>query len=138
MPASNAVATIKVGGRVIPEEVVNSVWGFYSLYVLTALLLTGSMMGAGLDLESAFGATVASMTLLGPGLGEVASTFATVGNPVKWLAIFGMLVGRLEVFTLLVLFTPAFGGVDHWSCNACAGRCWGSNGPHLKEQGEQH
>ncbi|MDN3519546.1 TrkH family potassium uptake protein [Aquisalimonas lutea] len=103
-----AVSNIKVGGRVVPDEVIRSVWGFYSLFVLTALLLTGSMMALGLNLETAFGATVASLTLLGPGLGEVATSFATVGDSVKWLAIFGMLVGRLEVFTLLVLFTPAF------------------------------
>ncbi len=103
-----AMTSIKLGGKVVPEEVTRSVWGFYSLYIMTALLLTGSMMALGLDLESAFGATVASLTLLGPGLGEVAASFATVSAPVKWLAMFGMLVGRLEVFTLLVLFTFAF------------------------------
>lgn len=103
-----AVSNVKLGGRVVPDAVIKSVWGFYSLFILTALLLTGCMMALGLDLETAFGATVASLTLLGPGLGEVATSFASVGDAVKWLAIFGMLVGRLEVFTLLVLFTPAF------------------------------
>jgi trk system potassium uptake protein TrkH len=66
------------------------------------------MMAAGLNLESAFGAVVATVNLLGPGLGEVASNFATVSPVVKWLAVFGMLVGRLEVFTLLILFLPSF------------------------------
>jgi trk system potassium uptake protein TrkH len=88
--------------------VLQSVWGFYSLYVLSSLVLTGLMMGAGLDLESAFGAVIASINLLGPCLGEVASTFATVPDSVKWLAVFAMLLGRLEIFTLFVLFTPAF------------------------------
>ena len=66
------------------------------------------MMAAGLDLESAFGAVVATINLLGPGLGEVASNFAGVDSVIKWLGVFGMLVGRLEVFTLLILFLPAY------------------------------
>jgi trk system potassium uptake protein TrkH len=105
---SRAVAPIKFGRRRVPEEVVYSVWGYYSLYVFTALALAAGMMAAGLDLTSAFGAVIASLNLLGPGLGVVSSTFADVGPVVKWLAVIGMLVGRLEVFTLLILLTPAF------------------------------
>ncbi|MBF0257126.1 MAG: potassium transporter, partial [Gammaproteobacteria bacterium] len=90
------------------EDILYSVWGFYVLYIVTALLLTVAMMAAGLDLESAFGAVVATINLLGPGLGEVASTFASANDAVKWLGVFGMLVGRLEVFTLLILFLPAY------------------------------
>jgi trk system potassium uptake protein TrkH len=66
------------------------------------------MMAAGLDLETAFGAVVSTVNLLGPGLGEVASTFTSVGPVVKWFGVFAMLFGRLEVFTLLILFLPAF------------------------------
>ncbi len=105
---TNAVAPIRLGRRKVPEQVVYSIWGYYSLYILTSLVLTVAMMAAGLDLESAFGAVTASINLLGPGLGEVASNFVSVGPVVKWLAVFAMLVGRLEVFTLLILFTPAF------------------------------
>jgi trk system potassium uptake protein TrkH len=104
----HAIAPIKLGRRRVREEVLYSVWGYYSLYILTALVLMTGMMAAGLDLTSAVGAVVASLNLLGPGLGEVAVTFGSVGIVVKWLAIFGMLVGRLEVFTLLMLLTPAF------------------------------
>jgi len=85
-----------------------SVLGFYVLYVVTSLLLTVAMMAAGLDLESAFGAVFSTINLLGPGMGEVANNFSTVGPAVKWLGVFGMLVGRLEVFTLLILFLPSF------------------------------
>jgi trk system potassium uptake protein TrkH len=102
------VYVIKLKARPVSEEVLYSVWGFYVLYIVTALLLTVVMMAAGLDLESAFGAVVATINLLGPGLGEVAGNFATVGPVVKWLGVFGMLVGRLEVFTLLILFLPAY------------------------------
>lgn len=104
----NAVATVKLGHRKVPEEVVYSVWGYYVVYIIAALVLTIGMMAAGLDLESAFGATIASLNLLGPGLGEVATSFAEVNDTVKWLAVLAMLLGRLEIFTLLILFTPLF------------------------------
>jgi len=103
-----AVSPVKLGKRPVSSDVLFSVWGFYVLYVVTALMLTVAMMAAGLDLESAFGAVVATINLLGPGLGEVANNFASVSSVIKWLSIFGMLVGRLEVFTLLILFLPAY------------------------------
>ncbi|MEZ5741570.1 MAG: potassium transporter TrkG [Burkholderiaceae bacterium] len=104
----HSVSVIKIGRRPIAEETLFSVWGFYMLYITTSLLLTVAMMAAGLDLESAFGAVVATVNLLGPGLGEVSANFATVSPAVKWLGVFGMLIGRLEVFTLLILFLPAY------------------------------
>ncbi len=103
-----AVSVVKFGDRAVPDEVMFSVWGFYVLYIVTTLLLTTAMMAAGLDLESAFGAVLATINLLGPGLGEVSANFASVDAVVKWLGVLGMLVGRLEVFTLLILFLPAY------------------------------
>lgn len=103
-----AVSVIKLGNRPVSEDILFSVWGFYVLYIVISLLLTVAMMAAGLDLDSAFGAVVATINLLGPGLGDVATNFASVNDVVKWLGIFGMLVGRLEVFTLLILFMPAY------------------------------
>jgi trk system potassium uptake protein TrkH len=103
-----SVSMIKLGERPVAEDVLLSVLGFYVLYVVTSLLLTVAMMAAGLDLESAFGAVFSTINLLGPGMGEVANNFSTVGPAVKWLGVFGMLVGRLEVFTLLILFLPSF------------------------------
>ena len=102
------IRVIKLLKRPVSEDVLFSVWGFYVLYIVTTLMLTVAMMAAGLNLESAFGAVVATINLLGPGLGEVASNFATVSPVVKWLAVFAMLVGRLEVFTLLILFLPSY------------------------------
>ena len=103
-----SVSLVKLGTVPVPDEVIFSVWGFYVLYVVTSLLLTVAMMAAGLDLESAFGAVVATINLLGPGLGEVAVNFATVSPAIKWLGVFGMLAGRLEVFTLLILLLPSY------------------------------
>ena len=103
-----SVSLVKLGAVPVSDEVIFSVWGFYVLYIVTALLLTVAMMAAGLDLESAFGAVVATINLLGPGLGEVAINFATVSPAIKWLGVFGMLAGRLEVFTLLILLLPSY------------------------------
>ncbi len=103
-----AVVVVKQGERAVSEEVLYSVWGFYVLYVVVSLFLTVAMMAAGLDLESAFGAVVATINLLGPGLGEVAVNFVSVNDVVKWLSVFGMLAGRLEIFTLLILLIPAY------------------------------
>lgn len=103
-----AVTVVKLGKRAVSANVLFSVWGFYVLYIITTLLLTVAMMAAGLDLESAFGAVFATINLLGPGLGDVAVNFTSTSSVIKWLGIFGMLVGRLEVFTLLILFFPPF------------------------------
>ncbi|MDT8320967.1 MAG: TrkH family potassium uptake protein [Xanthomonadales bacterium] len=105
---SRAVVPMRIGRSTVSGEVLYSILGFYALYVVTSLALMLAMMAAGLDLESALGAVVATINLLGPGLGDVAANFASVSPTVKWLGIFGMLVGRLEVFTLLILFLPAY------------------------------
>jgi trk system potassium uptake protein TrkH len=103
-----AVAVTRFGNMKVPDEVLFSVWGFYVLYIVTTLVLTLINMAAGLDLESALGAVMATINLLGPGLGKVSVTFAEVNSVVKWVGIFGMLVGRLELFTLLILFMPSY------------------------------
>ena len=78
------------------------------LYMTITLLLTMAMMAAGLDLVSAFGAVQATINLCGPGLGKVAVSFSEVNDAVKWLGTLAMLIGRLEIFTLLILFLPAY------------------------------
>ena len=70
-------------------------------------LLVG-MSASGLDLESAYGATMATLANSGPGLGQTAYSFSTVNDMAIWLGTLGMILGRLEVFSLLVLLTPQF------------------------------
>jgi trk system potassium uptake protein TrkH len=65
-------------------------------------------MATGLDLVTAFSAVGACITNLGPGMGDVAAHYGDISNPAKWVLCFAMLLGRLEVFTLLVLFSPMF------------------------------
>jgi trk system potassium uptake protein TrkH len=103
-----AISPIKLGRRSVSDQIMFSVWGFYVLYISSTLLLTIAMMGAGLDFVSAFGAVQATINLCGPGLGKVAVTYAEVNDTVKWLGSFAMLLGRLEIFTLLILFLPAY------------------------------
>ncbi|RUO33680.1 TrkH family potassium uptake protein [Aliidiomarina soli] len=102
------VFSVKYGNRPLPDRVVQAVWGFFAAYALVFVFIMLAFITTGLDDYSAFGATAATLNNLGPGLGAVASNFQDVSTVGKWVAILAMLFGRLEVFTLLVLFTPTF------------------------------
>ncbi|MEW6765129.1 MAG: TrkH family potassium uptake protein [Pseudomonadota bacterium] len=99
---------VKISGHTVPDRVVQAVWGFFSAYIGVFIILVLLMLAFGLDEVSAFGAVAATLTNLGPGLGEVASNFASVPDAAKWVGCVAMILGRLEIFTLLVLFTPVF------------------------------
>jgi len=81
---------------------------FFTAYILSFGVLMILMMVTGMDQVTAFSAVAATLNNLGPGLGDISSNFASVSDPSKWVACFSMLLGRLEIFTLLVLFTPMF------------------------------
>lgn len=104
----HALKMIKLGEDTMSADVLFAVLSFYVLYVSTAIVLSVAMMIAGLDLESAIGAVFATLNLTGPGLGKVAENFASVGPAAKWLGVFAMLIGRLEVFTFLILLMPFY------------------------------
>jgi trk system potassium uptake protein TrkH len=105
----NGVFPIKLGTQKVPDRVVDAVWGFFSFYVIVFLsMVTLLMLFSDLDFITAFSAVGACLNNLGPGLGAVAANYADLTDLVKWLLIFAMLLGRLEIFTLLVLLTPAF------------------------------
>ena len=104
----NAVLTSKIGTKVIDAKIAEKVWGFFSIYVFIFMFLLMAMLGTGLDFETAFSAVGACLNNLGPGLGEVSSNYTNVSDVGKLILCFAMILGRLEIFTLLVLFTPAF------------------------------
>ncbi|HEY0211787.1 Trk system potassium transporter TrkH [Acerihabitans sp.] len=104
----NAVYTIKLGNRALPERILEAVWGFFSAYVLVFIVSMLAIIATGVDNFSAFAAVTATLNNLGPGLGVVAENFSSMNAVAKWILILTMLFGRLEVFTLLVLFTPTF------------------------------
>lgn len=103
-----AVLPIKLDGRVVPDSVITSVWGFFAMYVAVYAVTMALLMMDGMDQITAFGAVAACLNNLGPGLGDVAANFAGVSAPSKVLLVFTMLFGRLEIFTCLVLLTPSF------------------------------
>jgi trk system potassium uptake protein TrkH len=99
---------IRLGRRVVDPELSNSVWAFVVLYTLTTAVLTLMMIHAGLAPVDAFSAAATSINNLGPGLGEVAVSFQGVSDLGKLLSVVGMLLGRLEIFTILVILSPGF------------------------------
>lgn len=103
-----AVIPIKLGKKVMSDRVIESVWGFFAVYVMAFMVMLLALLATGLDIITAFSAVGASINNLGPGLASVAQNYAALPGTAKWILCFAMLLGRLEVFTLLVLFTPMF------------------------------
>ena len=103
-------APVTVGGMTIPNSVVVAILGFIFLYFMSIVVLTFLLIFGGLDFISAFSAVIACINNMGPGLGQVGpgTNYASLTDYETWVLSFTMLLGRLEVFSLLVLFTPQF------------------------------
>lgn len=104
----NAQVTVKVGKLPVNNSIIDAVWGFFAAYVALFTLIMLILMFNGLDQITAFSAVAATINNLGPGLGEVSANYANLTDFNKLLLCFSMLLGRLEIFTLLVLLMPAF------------------------------
>ncbi len=106
----SAMASVRIGGRVIPDRVADAVLGFIFLYFMTVALLTFALLLSGLDFDSAFSATVAAINNTAHGLGTVGPVrnYHSLTNFQTWICTVAMLLGRLEIFSVIVLFTPAF------------------------------
>ena len=106
----NGVFHIKLGDRLVPDRVVDAVWGFFAVYLIVFLAMICLLLAISeMDFLSAFSAVAANLNNLGPGLGEVALNYQSLPAPTKWVLMLAMLLGRLEIFTLLVVLTP-----DYW------------------------
>jgi len=105
-----AINPMKIGGQVIANNIVFAVLGFIFLYFMSVVTLTFVLLISGMDFISAFTAVLASINNCGPGLGSVgpASNYAGLTDFQTWVCTFAMLIGRLEIFTVLILFTPHF------------------------------
>ncbi len=105
----SGIFPIKIGDTPVADRLIEAVWSFFSVYVIVFLTMVSVVMLLGdLDFTTAFSAVGACLNNLGPGLGEVALNYASLDAEVKWLLMFTMMLGRLEIFTLLVLLTPAY------------------------------
>ncbi len=107
----NGIFLQRYNGHTLSDGAVNSVMGFFFLFVVSFLLISAVLNSIGLDLITAMSATGTSMANVGPGLGNLvgpAGNFAPLSDVVKWILSYAMLLGRLEVFTILVFFLPSF------------------------------
>ncbi len=100
---------LKLGGSPVSRRISESIWSFLSAYLIIFLLMVVLLLViSDLDFVTAFSAIGACLNNLGPGLGEVASNYSGLEDEVKWVLMFAMMLGRLEIFTLLVLLTPSY------------------------------
>ena len=106
----NAVRPVRMGRNPVPENILHAVLGFSFMYMVSIVSLTLVLSAAGLELVTAFSAVVACLNNTGPGLGLVgpASNYQGLGDFHKWVLCFAMILGRLEIFTFLVVLTPTF------------------------------
>jgi trk system potassium uptake protein TrkH len=104
----NGVFPVKVGHRPVSDKIVESVWGFFSVYIMAYAVIFFGLLATGLDFVTTWSAVGSALNNLGPGLGEVAKNYGSIPDTAKWLLCFAMLLGRLEIFTLLVLLTPQY------------------------------
>jgi trk system potassium uptake protein TrkH len=110
----NRVLSISFNGRRLSNEVPFSILAFLAVFVATISLFTLALTFMGLDLVTAYSASVTAITNVGPGLGPIigpAGNFATLPDGAKWLLSAAMILGRLELFTLLVMFDRDFWGI---------------------------
>ncbi len=103
-----AVIPLKFGGKILSNDVIQAIWGFVSVFILVFAILFLVLLATGLNVETAFGAVAACLSNAGASIGNVAVSFESISPTAKWTLIFAMLAGRLEIFSLLVLFTPTF------------------------------
>ena len=104
----SAVVPIKVNRKIVPTRVTDAVWGFFAVYMLSFFVLTIAVMATGENFVTSFSTVASCLSNIGPALGDAAAHYGSVNPIAKCFLILAMLMGRLEIFTLLVLLTPAF------------------------------
>lgn len=107
----NAVRTVKLNRRSISDRTAMAVMAFIFVYFMTVVIFTLGLLASGMDFITALSATIACITNAGPGLGAVgpADNYGALSDLQKWMCAAVMLLGRLEIFTVFILFTP-----DYW------------------------
>jgi len=104
----HAIIPVKIGGQKTSDTVISAVWGFFFLYIANFAVMTILLTATGLDAETAYSSVGAGITNLGPALGRAGPNYADLNDVAKVILSIAMLLGRLEIYTLLVLLTPAF------------------------------
>lgn len=106
----HAVTQVKLGGKVVPQDVISSMWGFFALYLGIFVLASWIVASTGVDMITAFSSVAATLGNIGPGFGSVGPTenYASLPTTAKWVLSFCMLLGRLEIYTIIVMLIPEF------------------------------
>ena len=104
----SAVIPIKVNKRPVDARITDAIWGFFGAYLIVFYAMVLVLLATSLDFVTAWSAVAATLNNLGPGLGQVAANYASIPDFAKWVLCFSMILGRLELFTLIVLFVPMF------------------------------
>jgi trk system potassium uptake protein TrkH len=104
----HAVIPVKIGGQKTSDTIISAVWGFFFLYIASFVVMTMALTATGLGAETAYSAVGACITNLGPALGQAGPHYAELSDIAKVILSIAMLLGRLEIYTLLVVLTPAF------------------------------
>jgi trk system potassium uptake protein TrkH len=106
----NAILNVRLSGVLVGDDVMMKLLGFFLFYTSIFILVAMGLAAAGIDIPSSLGASIATLSNIGPGLGQVgpASNYASLPHVAKFLLSFNMLVGRLEVYTVLIVLTPMF------------------------------
>jgi trk system potassium uptake protein TrkH len=105
-----AVVPVRIGKSVVERDVVANIVGFFILFILIFIFGVLIMTSLGLDMHTSFGAVAASLGNIGPGLGTVGPTdnYSAIPPIGKWVLCIFMLLGRLEIYTVIILFSPSF------------------------------
>jgi len=104
----NGVFPIRLNNQNVQEKIINSVWGFFALYVVSFVVLALVLQATGLDLTTAYSTVTACLNNMGPALGDATVTYANLPSSSKWVLAFTMLLGRLELLALLILLAPRY------------------------------
>jgi trk system potassium uptake protein len=104
----NGVFSMKMGRWTVPTRVSDAVWAFFGIYLAVYYTIVLLLLAAGADYVTAWSATAATLNNMGPGLGGVAAHYGDMNTFSKWVLSGAMVLGRLEIFTVIVLFTPMF------------------------------
>jgi len=106
----HAVRSIKLGGKPVPAEVLNSIWGFFILYIGLFIVTVIIMSLIGLDIPTSFTSVAATIGNIGPGFGLVGpvNNYLSIPSVGKWILIFCMILGRLEIYTVIIMLAPAY------------------------------
>ena len=107
----HAVLMMRFNGKSVTENTYNSIMGFFFMYIIIFILASISLSFFNLDFITAFSASASAISNVGPGIGDIvgpSSSYASIEAGAKWILAFTMLIGRLEIFTILVLFSFNF------------------------------